>query len=379
LSQHLYIVSLGGNEFPPRFYKNDSYKTEVERYLEGSAATELYVDDGLPAEIRDAAISTLLPIFTLEPKHPVLANGRTFLMDHGRPVQQIPTNFASWLPVVSDVDGRILAGYFERVEGRPSEQWYLPPQIEGKALHRWLDILLKRWSLKEPENFPRISDWKADLRWQSPKERELTAAMAAEQETFEIARMAHEKTISELADQLVAAQALADTDHRVLLTAQGDTLKDKAAQTLRQSGFTVTDQDEHNERGDKLEDLRIEILGDNPWVSLIEVRGYKNGAQQSDLLRIGRFISRYQQENGGKAPEAAWYVNHSFQDGPSKRAMALAANPKEVQAFAESYNGLVIDTTALFKLRVAFEEKRLGAEQIRTQLMQQTGYFKPAF
>jgi hypothetical protein len=117
---------------------------------------------------------------------------------------------------------------------------------------------------------------------------------------------------------------------------------------------------------------------DSPdWLALVEVRGYLRGAQAKDLLRIERFVQRYQRENRGEAPSARWYiVNQFLGTDPSARPDPLASNPEEVAIFAEA-GGLVIDTRTLFGAVQQVRAGHVEGGDARAQLLAATGVLQP--
>ncbi|MBW3669793.1 MAG: hypothetical protein KY443_11345 [Actinobacteria bacterium] len=176
--------------------------------------------------------------------------------------------------------------------------------------------------------------------------------------------------------ELEAKRAEADRGPRRLLTAQGDDLVQAAVGALTDLGFEVLDMDTVWSEGDKLEDLRVRLPGGD-WTAVVEVRGYAKGAQQRDLLRIGRFVLRYLRELE-TMPDAAWYlVNQVRSQDPASRPKALASNDPEIAEFSEGESpGLVIDTVELFKLWQAVVHKRVSQEEARTLLTGSAGRFQ---
>jgi hypothetical protein len=104
---------------------------------------------------------------------------------------------------------------------------------------------------------------------------------------------AAEQAAADAESRLAEVRAEADSGLRRLLTAQGDDLVAAVAQSFESLGFKVRDMDEEWPKGDKREDLRVQDPARGRWEAVIEVRGYTKGAQQGDLLRISRFVTRY--------------------------------------------------------------------------------------
>lgn len=100
---------------------------------------------------------------------------------------------------------------------------------------------------------------------------------------------------------------------------------------------------------DMLEDLRVTDPDEPGWIALAKVRGYKGGAHLRDLLRIGRFVTRFLRDTGDE-PSRRWYIVNGFlEHDPSEREEPLHSNPSEVATFTDD-GGAVIDTRVLFKL-----------------------------
>ena len=102
------------------------------------------------------------------------------------------------------------------------------------------------------------------------------------------------------------------------------------------------------------------------------IRGYKRGAQLNDLMRIGRFVTRYLQETS-KLPNSAWYVvNQYIEQDPDARPSSLSSNPREVETFKED-NGLIIDTRLLFRMQMKVRSGEIQPQDARAKLINATG------
>ena len=130
---------------------------------------------------------------------------------------------------------------------------------------------------------------------------------------------------------------------------------------------------EDRERGGrprpKLEDLRV-TDPDTSWEALAEVKGYSGGGKTGDFQQIGRFVGIYQSQNNGSLPDATWYVVNQFLSRPpDTRPLLMENQAEDVDVFAESFNGVLVDTRDLFVLcqRVARDE--LTKEEARRMLM----------
>jgi hypothetical protein len=172
--------------------------------------------------------------------------------------------------------------------------------------------------------------------------------------------------------ELQLAALAADEGPRRLLTAHGDALVDAVEVALSNLGFEVENRDRTATEGDRLEDLRIRDPSEPGWLSLAEVRGYKHGAQVNDLLRIGRFVTRYVR-TGATEPSRRWYIVNAFSGiDPAQRERALQSNPDEVGTFTED-GGAVIETRVLYRLDQAMRRSTRRAAEIRSFLRSATG------
>jgi hypothetical protein len=133
--------------------------------------------------------------------------------------------------------------------------------------------------------------------------------------------------------------------------------------------------DQVHPEGDRREDLRVTIPDDPAWIAIVEVRGYRGGAQVKDLMRLARFRSRFRTETGAE-PDASWYVVNQFLGvDPGGRQRVLSGNPDEVSEFAAD-DGLVIDTRELFRLVNAVNAGALALGDARDILRSGRGVFK---
>jgi hypothetical protein len=130
----------------------------------------------------------------------------------------------------------------------------------------------------------------------------------------------------------------------LLLTTDGDELKDAVLGALTIIGFKVADVDATLEEGEgKREDLWVEH---DEEVVIAEVKGYKRGAKFRDLMRAKDYRLLYLQKHGS-VPDGQWHiVNANRSRPPDLRPRLLEGHDEAVDAFG----GLVIDTRDLFKL-----------------------------
>lgn len=273
------------------------------------------------------------------------------------------------VPFLINSNDRPVAGIFRRRESGWEEWWWLPKSAPDPE--RWVAAALSRWRRLDPERFePKVLDWTQDARWQTAEEQKLSHSVRELGAAHVEAVALYEHESRRLEDDLREAAKVANAGRRRLLTSQGSDLKDEVAAALTDLGFKVTDADAKlTKKGDLLEDLRVLDPDDTDWVALAEVRGYTGGAKVSDLLRIGRFVTRYTKAEG-RFPSAAWYVVNQFiNKDPGSRAAPLASNPEELAAFAEG-GGAVLDTCVLFRLREAVRRGDTDAESARARLKQ---------
>ncbi len=203
--------------------------------------------------------------------------------------------------------------------------------------------------------------------WQSPEEQNISNEINQVDLAFEQAEKDYEKEVNKLKEMLSAEQKKSDKNYRILLTGDGEELKKAVISALSAFGFKILDVDTTRNKSDLLEDLHITQNDTPDWLAISEVRSHKGGAQSGDLLKIGRQWSRYQKEHNGEEPSCAWYiVNHSRNKSPSERHLAMKDNKDDANLFAESYEGLIIDTTVLFKLWMdLLDGSRTAAEIIK--------------
>jgi hypothetical protein len=359
LEPHLYVIQFGGSV-------GGGIKSNIEgtilTVLPISKATQFEIPDVVPDSIRLLIKSSLAKSITSSPINGVMraalpGNVRNFVPE------------IQW-PFITDIDGNVLAGCFVRPESF-SQWWWLPAGVESPEL--WVAAALAEWSNADHNKFPSGPTWQDRPEWQTPAEAELASKISetAARYSMLLTELEQEQIALKADMERVAAEATATV--RRLLTAQGDELVDEVHATLDELGFTVVNVDrEIAGVGDRREDLRVSDTGRPEWIAIVEVRGYKRGAQLNDLMRINRFVTRYLQETGN-LPDGAWYVvNHDFDQDPTVRPRPLASNPLEVETFAES-NGLVIDTRFLFRLRMRVRRGEVQLEEARAQLTGITG------
>jgi len=324
-----------------------------------SVARELEVPADLPAALHTVVVDWLAPAAQAQTQHRLL---QTF----GARIYERLIR-----PFLRTSGGNVLAGSFRRTKGR-ADCWCLPSYVTN--LLPWATVALPEWRELAPDRFPQNDPWQSRAEWRTPGE----LALISERTQLENAQAAAEREFQDrlkgVDERLRALSAAADSNERALLTSKADILKNVVIKCLRHLGFVVEDMDPLRPQGDKLEDLQVRDPDYPDWIALAEVRGYARGAQLSDLMRMQRFATRFQKDNL-RLPDRLWYVvNHSILTDPSDRQSALASNPNEVQAFAES-GGLVIDTVELFKLVGAVDGRLLTPADARSSVHGAAGRF----
>jgi len=365
--RHLYVIGIGCDayappgraELPSAFgpyhdasQPNDA-SSEWVRWTGPSRARELHVAADLPSAVENLIVTQLAPPAEPEKLHQWL---------HPRSALE---------PFLSTLLDQCLAGRFPR-PGAKSECWCFP-QYAVNITPEIVEVALHEWRKRDPETFP-VTDWANKAMWRTTDENRIAGTqeeLQAERAST-LARLDSRK--QELDAQLLEAKRSADTDERRLLTSQGNDLTSVVAKCLSDLGFDVRNMDEIYPAGDRREDLQIAAPEVPGWLALVEVRGYRGGAQLRDLLRIQRFRTRYLKDND-KDVDALWYIVNQFSEGdPGSRLPVLASNEPELEAFAED-GGLAIDTANLFRLWMDVRSGQLKVEEARSKLMQAGGRF----
>jgi hypothetical protein len=273
-------------------------------------------------------------------------------------------------PFLEDADHFFLAGCYLHPQTY-SRWWWLPADIDDPA--RWVAAALADWRDADRDKFPSGPSWRESEAWATPAELKFRERATALQE--ELDKFIHdiEQRQAEIIREQEEAFVRANNGDRRLITAQGDDLVDEVQAALEEIGFIVTNVDRDiASEGDRREDLRVQDPDNLDWVAIVEVRGYKRGAQLTDLLRIGRFVARYVEETG-KIPAASWYVvNHNLSQDPAVRPSPLASNPSEVSTFADG-GGLIIDSRFLFRMRMKVQSGSIEPQLARAVFSSSTG------
>lgn len=361
VAPHLFVIALGHvNCGLPEDRSDFTFRGATAAYVsfgDDSVATEFLIADWMTGRLRRLAEDDLLPCVVGRARNPVIAElvrvrgGLNVGNDKPKAVR----------PFISTRDGHALAGSFVRRAQPPSHYWLLP---FGVDLGAWIDVALEEWHGLAPDRFPLV-EWRYSEPWLTPEERKFVAEVEKAEFDKRNAIAAFEAIEAKARRDLQSARTEADAKARRLLTAQASELVEAVAQALAELGFEVEDMDKVHPENDRREDLRVRDPRDPEWVALVEVRGYKGGAQLNDLLRIQRFQNRYTSEMKGVAATRLWYVVNQFiERDPAKRPQVLNGNADELQTFSDA-GGLAFDTRDLFS---AWRDVRSGACPARTIL-----------
>ena len=85
-------------------------------------------------------------------------------------------------------------------------------------------------------------------------------------------------------------------------------------------------------------------------------------------------LPKIMHEHNSEKPDALWYVvNHMREKSPSMCRLARIENIADVEDFKDGYDGLIIDTSILFKLLMDVTAGVRTKDDIRTLLMTSQG------
>lgn len=327
-------------------------ETHMVRWIGTSRAREVHVPYDCPPALKSFVANRLVPIVMGKAENPILE-------------QQSSPHLT---PFLVTARGEVLAGSFWRSPG--IECWALPGEVVQFGAE-CAGIAVEMWRLQDVERFPQPNQaWARQLRWRTADETTIAAALEALEQT-------RQQTLSELSRererleaQLSAAEVQADAIERKLLTVQGDELVRAVERCLTEFGLEVVYMDDRWPAGDRREDLRVG-MPDGRWI-LVEVRGYRGGAELTDLLRLNRFRSRYVRDEG-HLPGGSWYIANQFlgQD-PASRPEVLSSNDAEVATFGED-DGLVISSVCLFDALMDVRSGVLSRDEVQRLLLQSRG------
>ena len=362
LEEHLYVIQFGGDwgGAIPTIQPQGGLIYQL-KAVPRSRSIQFFVPDALPAAVRPL-ISSLVSLARSTSPNLVMHAGMQGVSN------ELSPNVAQ--PFLEDADHLVLAGCYLHPKTN-ARWWWLPADIEHPA--RWAAAALADWHNADPDKFPGGPSWQEREEWATPAELKLQARVKSLQEEFDKFAKDMEQKKLEVAIQQEEEFVRANNSDRRLITAQGDDLVDEVQAALEELGFIVTNVDrEIAGEGDRREDLRVNDPDNLDWVAIVEVRGYRRGAQLNDLLRIGRFVARYAEETG-KIPVASWYVvNHNLSQDPAVRPSPLVSNPSEVKTFADG-GGLIIDSRFLFRIRMQVRSGGVESQQARARFISSTG------
>ena len=236
-------------------------------------------------------------------------------------------------------------------------------------------IILHEWAKLDKESFPNFGNWKTSLDWMTSEENKIKSNIT------KIEKMKNEKIaefdnkIVELNKELVIKSSEVDKFERRLITSQSKELVEAVIKAFEEIGFIVKDIDDSLEKGkQKREDIQLSITKDNIWVALVEVRGYsKSSGRTSDLQRIRRFSTLYNEEIGEYPQKLIYVVNGQLDISPNYRESPLKSAKDDVSVFAED-NGLVIWAVDLYK---AIYVNRLDKVKLNESIIKDVGYWEP--
>jgi hypothetical protein len=369
---HVYVMGFGCHSTSPDaafgfgYYEGmPSYATERSNpghvdWTGVSQSQEFIIPEGLPPAIENMVLTGLLPVVRKRSSHKWLYPvGRLDESDR----RSWEETFQAFL---CTGDRQAIAGRFLRRGGR-AECWCFPEYAIELA-----PILVKaalgEWAKRDPKIFP-LANWVNQSQWRTPAENRA----ATQLEKLQAKRVALLRRLDtrqqNLEAELAEARRSAEIHERLLLTQQGDRLVSVVAECFSDLGFGVKNMDNEYPAGDRLEDLQLTAPEALDWTALVEVRGYRRGAQLNDLLRFSRFRSRFVARHG-REPGAQWYVANQFlEHDPTTRPPILQGNDTELRTFGED-GGVAIDTADLFRLWMTVKDGRLTSEEARLRLIQ---------
>lgn len=246
------------------------------------------------------------------------------------------------------------------------------PDMARANMKEWLAVALTHWRASDPGTFPESADWMNADTWSHP------TAIRARQDLADHdaaqARVLAELDASRRGLEAAAIQAAtASESWQALLTSDSDELVAAVADALSYLGFDVIDADALEEhKGKKREDLRIT---DGAWTALAEIKGYRGSAKSGALLQLSSAAITYTQTQQS-APDALWYIPNSNRDiDPNQREIPLANRQEDLDTFAETNTGCLIDTKDLFRVRQLVATDALSKDDAREALKSARGRF----
>jgi hypothetical protein len=287
LANHLYVVQFGGEwggGIPAKPGSQEGLQLKV---VARSRSVQFLIPDNLPEAARPL-VKSLVGSASATFPNLIMWGGIQGFANEGSP------DIAQ--PFLMDADNYVLAGSYLRPGGN-ARWWWLPGDVEHPAL--WAAAALADWHNADPNKFPGTPSWQESDDWGTPVESGLRAEMQALEDELRRAVENIEGKKLEVATRQQEEFIKVNKGERRLVTAQGDQLVDAVQAALEEIGFTVTNVDQEiASEGDRREDLRVQDPDNPDWIAIVEVRGYKRGAQLNDLLRIARFVIRFAAEAG---------------------------------------------------------------------------------
>lgn len=335
-----------------------------------SPARDLVVPDGLASDIERLVRSDLIPGFDNgQPKTALQVQERDPGGFTGR------GSHPEWFldPFLFASDGSILAGRVRLRDsnGLEAECWLLPSWVANPR--GWVRAAWRAWHEAYPARIPAPPDWSDSETWHTPEEANIAAKVreVLDEKRRLLADLA--ERADTLAKDFVKAREAAEAGPRRVLSAQGDDLVTAVQAVLEDLGFEVQNMDLTRVEGDRREDLRVRDAND--YEAIVEVRGYKGGAQSNDLLRIGRFEALYALETG-HLPSARWYIANELlnQDPGTRPTVLLASKPDDVRDFGEN-SGALISSVALYRLWQETMSGEIDKDEARRMLRDSRGHF----
>lgn len=362
---HLSIISFGVSLLGFVHVDPDSGqgRSSCEVFFEGgSIATEFKIPKNVPSTLAPLVEADLLPAVRARTgPHPVLTTH----------IFPLPIQRTTAVPLLKTGDDHYLAAVWRRPGG--GIHLALPGDVMDRVA--WTRAALKLFRNINPERFQQIPGWEELPDWSTAKQRQLRDDLEQVKHEREAVIAELNERQDQLETQLASASAEADAGLRRLLTAQGDELVEAVTDALAILGFEVEEVDPQADPANRLEDLRVTDPGAEGWEAIVEVRGYKGGAQLSDLARVERFVRRYRDETG-TWPPAVWYiVNQRAGLDPELRQPVLSSQQAELDEWAQANAGLACDTTALFRLVVDVEASSLEPADARRMLRESSVRF----
>lgn len=331
-----------------------------------SAASRLVrPSEGIPAPLQRLVDEHLLPKFSTPPRlywvDQLLWPGS----DDGRPT-----------PIPLAVIGQEQEMFaFLQIDEPNRHTLVLPPFND--VFRPWFDAFLDMLREADPDNFPPEPDWINDPTWAPTAV--LTALQRIEQRTAERDQMLADANaaLSELTDELTAAQDTATNGIRKLLTTQGPELETAVASALGTLGFTVEEQDETHvdTRGRRLEDLKVTLPDTDGWESLVEVKGYTNGAKVNDFAQVTGSPCAAFASTEGRRPTTVWHIVNVWKDQNPATRPDPTYNDVDLVRLLEA-DGALIDTRDLYRALNDVDAGRATAKDVRQSLTAAQGHWR---